>query len=190
MKLKIRLICAFMLVLSGTSLTANAEFFSDPLDWWDNNDDYDRYNYQDRRGYGRDRWRQYDEWEPNYWRYRFFDNDSNDRFYDRFDGNNSGYGRNDFNFDMNMGFDGDSRYDGDYDNDYRLQNDRRGYSNRYPADRSNRDYDRRPAPREYGEPRYQNEDQYNDEYWRNYSRRYGSGNNRGGSDMYERGPRR
>ncbi len=191
MKLKTSLICTFMFVLSGTSLSANADFFSGPFDWWDNNDDYNRYSDQGRRGYGQDRWRQYDEWEPNYWRYRFFDNDSDDRFYDRFGGDQFGYGRNDFNFDMNMGFDGDSRYDGNYDNYYRSQDNRRGYTDRYQG-RDSRDYDRRPAPapREYGEPRYQDDGQYNDDYWRNYSRRYGGSNNRGGSDMYGRDPRR
>ena len=193
MKVNAPMICTLMLVLSGASLSTNADMFSGPFDWLDNNDDYNRYNYRDGRGYGGDRWRQYDEWEPNYWRYRFSDNDSSDRFDDRFDGDYFGYGRNNSNFDMNMGFGGDSLYDGNYDNDYRFQDDRRGYTDRYTdrySGRSNRDYDRRPAPREYTEPRYRNEDQYNDEYWRNYSRRYNGSYNRGKSDMRERDPRR
>ncbi len=190
MKLKVSLIYAFMLVLSGTSLSANADFFSSPFNWWDKDDGYSRYD-RGGRGYGQDRWRRYDEWEPNYWRYRFSDNDSNDRFYNRFDGDSFGYGRNDFNFDMNMGFDGNSRYDGNYDNYYRFGDDRRDYGDPNQS-RYSREYDRRAAPArgEYAEPRYQNEDQYNDEYWRNYSRRYGGSNNRGRSDMYQRGPRR
>lgn len=189
MKVNVPVICALMLVFSGTSLTANADMFSGPFDWWDNNDENDRYNYRDGRDYDRDRWRQNDEWEPNYWHNRFMSNDSNDRFYDRFDGDYFGYGQNGSKFDMNMGFDGDSRYDGNYDNYYRSQNDRRGYADRYSG-RSKRDYDRRPAPREYGEPRYRNEDQYNDEYWRNYSRRYNGSYNRGESNLRERDPRR
>jgi len=190
MKVNAPMICTLlMLVLSGASLSTNADMFSGPFDWLDNNDDYNRYNYRDGRSYGGDRWRQYDEWEPNYWRYRFSDNDSSDRFDDRFDGDYFGYGRNNSNFDMNMGFGGDSRYDGNYDNDYRFQDDRSGYTDRYSG-RSNRDYDRRSAPREYTEPRYRNEDQYNDEYWRNYSRRYNGSYNRGKSDIRERDPRR
>ena len=189
MKLKALLIYAFSAALLGLSSNASADFFSSPFDWMDDDDDYYRYD-RGGRGYGRDRWRRYDEWEPNYWRYRYFDDDSDDYFFDEFDGDFFGDGRGDFNFDMNMDFDTDSRFDGDYDNDYRYRGgDRRRYSRDYdrPASR----YDDRSAPRYdegrrsgYGD-RYNDgrrsqgyDDRYNDDYWRNYSQRYGGSNRR------------
>lgn len=68
--------------LLGLSLSANAGF-SGPFDWWDSNDGYNRYGYGP--GYRGDRWRRYDKWEPNYWRYRYFDEDSRDYLPDQFD---------------------------------------------------------------------------------------------------------
>lgn len=167
MKLKNLLSYTLTAAILGLSSTANADFFSGPFDMWDNDDDYYRYNNRDGRGYGRDRWRQYDEWEPNYWRYRYFDDDSNDYFFDEFDGDFFGDGRGDFNFDMNMDFDADSRYDGRYNNDYRYRGDQRRYGSDY--DRPARRYDER---RRYGnEGRYQGSRQGD-------SRRYGNSGRR------------
>ena len=166
MKFKNLLSITLSATLLGLVPTANADFFSSPFDMWDNNDDYNRYNYQNGRGYGRDRWRQYDEWEPNYWRYRYFDDDSNDYFFDEFDGDYFGNGRGNFDFDMNMDFDADSRYDGRYDNDSRYRNDGRRYGNNYD----------RPA-RRYDDRRYGNDEAY--EYnRRSDSRRYGNSGRR------------
>lgn len=69
--------------LLSFSFSANAGF-SGPFNWFDNNDGYKRYDYRGGPGYGRDRWRRYDRWEPNYWRYRYFDDNSNDFIPDRF----------------------------------------------------------------------------------------------------------
>jgi len=180
MKLKALLIYALTATLLGLSSTARAEFFSSPFDMWD--DDNDNYRY-DRggRGYGGERWRRYDEWEPNYWRYRYFDDDSDDYFFDEFDGDFFGDGRGNSNFDMNMGFDGDTRFDGDHYNDYRYSGDRR---------RNSRNYDR-PAPRYDDRRRSGNDDRYNDDYWRDYSRQYdGNDRNRRPSNGPGRDPRR
>ena len=181
MKFKVLLIYALTATLLGLSSTARADFFSSPFDMWDDDDNNYRYD-RGGRGYGRDRWRQYDEWEPNYWRYRYFDNDSDDYFFDEFDGDFFGDGRGGFDFDMNM--DSDSRFDGRYDNDYRYSGDRGRYENRYD-DQYDRGYDR-PAPR-YDDRRRSgnderrgssNDDRYNDDYWRNYSQRYDGSNRR------------
>ena len=85
MKLKALLIYALTATLLGLSSTARADFFSSPFDWMDDDDNNYRYD-RGGRGYGGDRWRRYDEWEPNYWRYRYFDDDSDDYFFDEFDG--------------------------------------------------------------------------------------------------------
>ena len=189
MKLKTLLICSLIAGVLGLSSAARADFFSSPFDWMDNDDDY-RYD-RGGRGYGQDRWRQYDEWEPNYWRYRYFDNDSNDNFFDEFDGDFFGDGRGDFNFDMNMGFDGNSRFDGDQNNDYRYRGDsRRNDPGRYYDDRQrySGDYDR-PDARYNERRRSTNDDRYNDDYWRNYSQQYDGGSRRF-SDTPGRDPRR
>ena len=172
MKLKPFLIFALAVPLVVLSSASRADFFSSPFDMWDNNDDNYRYDRGGRPNQ-RDRWRNYDEWEPNYWRYRYFDDDSNDYFFDEFDGDYFGDGRGDFNFDMNMDFDGDSRYDGRYDNDYRYSGERRPYSsNPYSSNDGRSRNSGRPEPR-YDERRGSaNDDRYNDDYWRNYSQRY------------------
>ena len=202
MKLKTILtpaIIAFSLILPPT---ANAQFdFGGPFDWMDNEDDYSRYSRSGRGGrdYGRDRWRQYDEWEPNYWRYRYFDDDSDDYLFDDndffdgdfLDGDFLGDGRGRFNFDFDTDFRGD--YEGDYDSDYRYRGDR--YSPDYDRrsrrpDRSRRtdrrtDDRRSDLDRRSNDDRYLNErsrgDHYNDDYWREYSRQY-DGNNRRRND--------
>ncbi len=174
MKIKTLLTHALMAGLLGVSANASAGFsFDSPFDWFDNNDnDYYRYGDRGGRDYGRERWRQYDEWEPNYWRYRFFDDNSQDYV---FDGFGDGRGRFDFNMDMNMDMDGNSRYDG-Y-NDYRGRGNYRdyGYSNQ------NRNYDRAaPAPRapmqrapaQRAPQNNNSRDRYNDDYWRDYSQQY------------------
>ncbi len=171
MKLKYFLSYTLTATLLGLSSTANAEFFNGPFDWWDNNDDYNRYNYRDGRGYGGDRWRRYDEWEPNYWRYRYFDNDSDDRFFDGFGGDYFGDGRGDFNFDMNMGFDTDTRFDGDYDNRYRR--DGRRYGNDYGQ-----------PSRRYNARRYQ-EDNYRNSRG-NANRNYGNSRRMSETPEYQR----
>jgi hypothetical protein len=166
--MKLKQLLSFTLTAGLLSLSSNAsaDFFSGPFDMWDD-DDYSRYNSRDGRGYGGDRWRGYDEWEPNYWRYRYFDNDSDDYFFDEFDGDFFGDGRGDMNFDMNMDFDADSRYDGDYSNDHRYRGDSRRYGSNY--DRPTRRYDTR---RRYSnEPRYQGSQ-------RNNSQRYGNNGRR------------
>ena len=194
MKLKALLVYTLTFTLLGLSSTVRADFFSSPFDWMDDDDDYYRYDRSGRDN-GRDRWRRYDEWEPNYWRYRYFDDDSDDYFFDEFDGDYFGDGRGNFDFDMNMDFDADSRFDGDYDNDYRYRGDPRRYSpgvrdgysrdgysrDGYSRDGYSRDYDR-PTPRSgsgYGDRRRQNnDDRYNDDYWRDYSQRYDGGSRR------------
>lgn len=167
MKLKTFLSCTLTATLLGLSSTANAEFFNGPFDWWDNNDDYNRYNYRDGRGdgrgYGRDRWRQYDEWEPNYWRYRYFDNDSNDNFLDEFGGDSFGDGRGNFNFDMNMDVDTDTRFDGDYDNRYSRDGRRYGNDNYQPSRRYN-------SRRGYGNDNYRNDRRNDNRYYGNSRR--------------------
>ncbi len=159
MKLKSLLTYSFIAAMLSASSSASAAFdFGGPFDWFDNDDDYYRYgsNARNNRGYGRERWRQYDEWEPNYWRYRYFDDDSNDYIFDEFDGGDffgDGNGRGRFNFDMNTNFDSD--FDGNYDG---------RYDNRY------RDYDRYSDNGRYrGDNRSRRNDRYNDDYWRNYS---------------------
>jgi len=206
MKIRTLLTQSLLAGMLGFSANASAGFdFGSPFDWMDNDDDDNyRYGARDGRGYGnygRERWRQYDEWEPNYWRYRYFDDDSSDYFFDGFDGDGFGDGRGrfDFNMDMDMDMDSDSRFDG-Y-NDYRNRRGRgnfpgfddfssfddfpgfdrgrdsdRGYQSRdrgYDSDYDN--YDRRPARRA---PESNSRDQYNDDYWRDYSRRYNNGNER------------
>ena len=150
MKLKLLFTGALTATLIGFAPTASAGF-SGPFDFWDNDDDYYRYGGP---GIRRDRWRRYDEWEPNYWRYRYFEDDSDDYIFDDFDdfdgfdgfddfdGDFMGDGR--FDFNMNMEVEGDSEFDGDWDDDYRY------------GDRRYRRYDRpqrpaqRPAPRSRG----------------------------------------
>jgi len=189
MKIKTLLAQTLIAGMLGVSATASAGFnFSNPFDWADNNnnDDY-RYGAPGGRGgyqgdYGRDRWRQYDEWEPNYWRYRYFDDSSRDNLFDGFDGDGFGDGRGRFDFNMDMNMDTDSRFDG-Y-NDYRGRGDYRNYD--YDSRRDDRRYERsappRPAPTapQSDRGRYGNDnaDRYNDDYWRNYSQRYNSNDGR------------
>ena len=163
MKFKNLLSYTLAATLLGLSSTASAQFSNGPFDWMDSNDDYNRYNYQDGRGYGRDRWRQYDEWEPNYWRYRYFDNDSNDYFDDEFGSDSFGGGRGKSNFGMNMDFDTDTRFDGDYDNRY--SRDGRRYGNDYyqPSRRNN-------ARRSYGNDSYRDSRRSNNRYYGNSRR--------------------
>jgi len=166
--MKLKQLLSFMLTagLLSLSSSASADFFSGPFDMWDDGENY-RYNSRDGRNYGSDRWRRYDEWEPDYWRYRYFDNNSDDYFFDEFGGNSFGDGRGDLNFDMNMNFDADSRYDGDYNNDYRYRGDSRRYGGNY--DRPSRRYDTR---RRYSnEPRYQNSRRSNSQRYGNNGRR-------------------
>lgn len=189
MKLKTCLTyCILAGILSLPSTTAFSFDFDSPFDWFDDDDDYSDYRYGGRRGgyggYGRDRWKRYDEWEPNYWRYRYFDDDSDDYIFDDFDGGDffgDGNGRGRFNFDMNMDTDFDGDFDGDYDDDYRYRGDRYGrdYGRNY-----GRDYDRggfgglSRRPDRYRSGSRYNDDRYNDDYWRNYSRRYGDSSRR------------
>ncbi len=161
MKLKHLLSYVLTTTLLGLSSGANADFFDSPFDMWDNNDDYYRYD-RGGRGYGGDRWRRYDEWEPNYWRYRYFEDDSDDYFFDEFDGDFFGDGRGDFDFDMNMNFDADSRFDGDYDNDYRYRGDGRRYGNSYD----------RPSRRNDTRRRYSDDGRRYQDSRRSDSRRY------------------
>lgn len=214
MKIRTLLTQSLLAAMLGFSANASAGFdFSSPFDWMDNDDDdYYRYGARDGRGgygdrgYGRERWRQYDEWEPNYWRYRYFDDDSRDYAFDGFDGDGFGDGRGRFDFDMNMDMDmdSDSRFDGynDYRNGGRrnfpgfdngpdfdnvpgfdsvpgFDNDRYsdgGYQRRDRSyDRDYDSYDRRPARRA---PDSSGRDQYNDDYWRNYSSRYNTNERR------------
>lgn len=189
MKTKTLLNYALLASLLSFALPASAGFnFDSPFDWFDNNDN-DYYRYGDRGGpggyYGGDRWRQYDEWEPNYWRYRYFDDNSSDNF---FDGNSFGDGRGRFNFDMNMDMDTDSRFDGRGDGRYYgdgrydgRYDDRRYYDSGRTRDRgvsdprNRRDYpqrdQRRPLDPYQGQSQGQG-DQYNDDYWRQYSQHY------------------
>jgi hypothetical protein len=196
MKLKTLLSSISTVAMLGLSSSASAAFdFGNPFDMWDDNDDYRYYDRGGRGSYGGDRWRRYDEWEPNYWRYRYFDNDSDDYFLDEFDGDFFGDGRGRFDFNMDM----DSRFDNDYRNDF-------GNDDRYRGDRGYGDYgrpSRRSSQRDrysnsdrygnynrYGSSdRYGNNDRYNDDYWRNYSQSFGSGNRRM-SDTPERERRR
>jgi len=196
MKTKTLLSYSLLAGLLSFSIPASAGFsFDSPFDWFDNNNDSDYYRYGDRGGhgnYGGERWRQYDEWEPNYWRYRFFDNNSNDSF---FDGNSFGDGRGRFNFDMNMDMDtnsrfdgrgdgryyGDGRYDGNRYDGRRYYDGAQGRNRAAPAPRDRRDYPQRDQRRaidpyqgrSQGQGQSQNQgDQYNDDYWRQYSQRY------------------
>lgn len=196
MKLKSFLSFFLMTGLLSLSSTANAQFdFGGPFDFFDNDDDYNSYRSGGRQGYGRERWRRYDEWEPNYWRYRFFDDDSDDYIFDEFDGGDffddgnffgNGRGRGRFNFDMDMDSDFDGNYDGDYNSDFR-RDDRYGRrDNRYGNDdRQSRRADQYRGSSRYGDDDRQsrradqnrsgsrsNDDNYDDDYWRNYSRRY------------------
>lgn len=200
MKLKNLLTPFIMAGLLGLSSTASAEFdFGSPFDWFDDDDDYYDSRYSGRRGDGRDRWRRYDEWEPNYWRYRFFDDDSDDYIFDDFDGGDffddgnffgDGNGRGRFDFDMNMDSDFDGFFDGDYDDDYRYRGDRYGGRNdRRASDRrtSDRRASDRPSRRDEGYrsgSRY-NDDRYDDDYWRNYSRQYSNGGRMSRTPEYE-----
>ena len=153
MKFKLLLSGTLMAAMIGISPSANAGF-SGPFDFWEDDDSYSRFG-PGNRGYGRDRWNRYDEWEPNYWRYRYFEDDSDDYIFDEFDdfgdfgdfdgfddfdGDFLGDGRFDFNMNMDMDVEGDSDFESDYNNDYR-----RG------ARRYRRDYDR-PAARNYERP--------------------------------------
>ncbi len=144
--------CLFL--ASGSPSFAAFNFGS--FDWFDDNNDR-RYSYPYtnpyRQGYsGRapyssrryePRWTQYDEWEPNYWRYRYFDTDDNwrpgygsgygpgrwdddDDWFDDmpfFGGDNDffgdGRGNGRFNFDFDMDFDGSNDWRGDSRNYYR-----------------------------------------------------------------------
>ena len=198
MKIRTLLTQSLLAALLGFSANASAGFdFGSPFDWMDNDDDdYYRYGARDGRGYGnygRERWRQYDEWEPNYWRYRYFDDDSSDSFFNGFDGDGFGDGRGRFDFDMNMDMDmdSDSRFDGYNDYGYRGRRGRdfpgaldRRFGNEGYGDRDRGSYDSRPArqaPESSGRSQYPNSsggDQYNDDYWRNYSRRYNSNEQR------------
>ena len=189
MKIRTLLTQAILAGMLGFSANASAGFdFSSPFDMFDDNDDYYPYSARDGRGYnsygdGRERWRRYDEWEPNYWRYRYFDDDSRDYFFDGFDGDGFGDGRGrfDFNMNMDMDMDSDSRFDSynDYENrgrrgrDFPGAVDRRYGDGRY-GDRDRR-YDNRPTRRA---PEFNGRNQYNDDYWRDYSRRYNSNENR------------
>jgi len=199
MKTKTLLSYTLLASLLSFSVPASAGFnFDSPFDWFDNNDN-DYYRNGDRGGrgyYGGERWRQYDEWEPNYWRYRFFDDSSNDSF---FDGNSFGNGRGRFNFDMNMDMDTDSRFDGRGDGRYygdgryddrRYYNGGQGRDRGTPEPRYRRDNQQRStqggAPQSQRRPSGQSQgsDQYNDDYWRQYSQRYNN------QEYDNRGPRR
>ncbi len=137
MKLKSILKQLVILGLLGISSTASAGFnFGSPFDVMNNNDNYNRYGPgNSRSGYGGgDRWSQYDQWEPNYWRYRYMDSNSRDNIFDQFNGQSYNGNRN----RARSNYDPRSRYD-----------DIRNYqrANRYQGERSGRyDYDR-PAPR-------------------------------------------
>lgn len=196
MKLKAFLSYFLTAGLLSLSSTTNAQFdFGGPFDMFDNDDDYNSYRDGGRRGYGRDRWRRYDEWEPNYWRYRFFDDDSEDYIFDNFDGGDffddgnffgDGRGRGRFNFDMDMGSDFGGNYDGRYDDNYRYRGDRYRRGQGYRRDDGYRAYDQPPG-RNDGYRGYDggrenfrsgsryNNDRYNDDYWRDYSRQNGGG---------------
>jgi hypothetical protein len=191
--------------LLGSTFPASAGFnFGSPFDMWDNNDDYRSYDRGGRGYSNNDRWQRYDEWEPNYWRYRYFDDDSRDYVFDdygfdNFDNNgfSDGFGDGRGRLNFGMEFDMDSGYDGDYRNDFgnNFRNDFRNsgrsqdnrgypedrydrYDNRgYPEDRYDR-YDNRSAPRYDSREQYRNDDQYNDDYWREYSRRSGNSGRR------------
>ncbi len=176
MKLRLYLThCLFAGLLGFTSNAAVGFDFDSPFDWFDDDDDYYDYRYGGGRygGYGRDRWRRYDEWEPNYWRYRYFDDDSDDYIFDEFDDGDffgDGYGSGRFNFDMNFDTDFDGDFDGDFDDDYRYRGDRYGRDYRRNYDRDFGRLSRRPDRYRSGS-RY-SDDRYNDSYWRDYSRRY------------------
>lgn len=146
---------ALLAAILGYCGTASAQFnFGSPFDWFDDDDYRDSGRYD--RGYGRDRGRDQgrrnDEWEPDYWRERYFDDfDGGDFFGD-------GFGRGRFGFDMDAEFDSDfdGRYDGDYDQRYRGRDGYRNQDQPYARDTRRRG-------------RNLNNDGYQDDYWRNYA---------------------
>lgn len=169
MKFKSILVPALLLGLTGLSSTASAGFnFGSPFDAMNNNDNYNRYD----RGYGGDRWDQYDRWEPNYWRNRYFDSDSRDNF----NGRSRGQGRGGSDFGMNA----DSRYSGRYDGDSRSQGER---SRRF-------DYDQPPSRNRAGRD-YSASQPYSGRNAGNHNSRsaydyYGNGKRQGGN-RYDNG---
>jgi len=184
MKIKSILMPVLLLSILGLSSTASAGFnFGSPFDVMDNNDN--RYN----RGYGGDRWDQYDQWEPNYWRYRYFEGDSRDNFFDEFNGNSynngrsrgQGRGRGGSDFGINA----DSRYNGQYDGNYEGDS-------RYRGERSRRyDYDRPPSRRSRAGQDYSTDQAYsgrkaNKRQPRSAYDYYGNGY-RQGANRYENG---
>jgi len=75
------------------------------------------------RGYGSERWNGYDQWQPNYWRYRYFDRNSPDYLPDQFGGDQ-------FPGDFNRNRDSSReqrQYRRPYSNQNRYSGQRRGY---------------------------------------------------------------
>lgn len=188
MTMKIKSLLTLLAIMASVPNTATAGFnFSSPFDWADNGNNSSRYGSGDRYGNrnNRDSYKNYDQWEPNYWSKRYLDSDSSNFGFDRFRdnqffdggdffGNTNSRNQGRFDFDMNSNMDG--RYDGEYDSRYQNNNRDSGRYENYERSGSNRNA--------------RQDDQYNDDYWRDYSsRQYNNRNSRNNRNM-SRAPER